>query len=113
MDWVLDLERARAFLAEAVTPHRFLSACSPNQGELYALVDRVVLLTAPLSLISERLETRTNNTFGNTEDERLRALEIAAQIEPMLRRGATDVIDTSASLRSVVDRLIQMADDSG
>ncbi len=113
LDWMLDLERARAFFAEAATPHRFLSVCSPNQGELYTLVDRVVLLTAPLPLISERLQTRTNNPFGSTEDERLRALQIAAQIEPLLRGGATDVIDTSASLRSVVDQLIQIADDSG
>lgn len=57
-------------------------------------------------MIAKRLTTRTNNPFGQDPAELARALALQAEIEPLLRRSATHVIDTSMSLDEVVGEVL-------
>jgi len=84
-----------------------------NQGELYHRCDAVILLTAPQALIFERLQTRTSNEYGKTSIERAKIAQEIRDVEPLLRAGATHVIDASAPLAEVVAAVEHIARDRG
>ncbi|MBH0110512.1 AAA family ATPase [Salinibacterium sp. NG22] len=73
-----------------------------NQGQLYHRFDAVVLLTAPQTVILERLQSRTSSDYGKSPAERLKVEQEISDVEPLLRAGATHVIDASAALGDVV-----------
>jgi dephospho-CoA kinase len=106
MDWVWNVPKVAALLDAAGPEPLFVSGCSPNQGAFSSRFDRVVLLTAPTEVIRDRLAIRTSNDFGNDPAELERALALIAEIEPLLRRAADTVIDTSAPLEEVVARVL-------
>lgn len=89
--------------------HLFVAATAANQGKFYREFDAVVLLTAPLDVILDRLATRTTNRFGKTEYERQRVVRDASTVEPLLRRGATNELDARVSLAALADALEQLA----
>src|SRR5262245_37952453 len=101
-------------IAELLDQHdegvSFLSGCVANQGKFYPRFDAVVLLSAPVDVILERVGSRVTNTFGKSESERGRILDDLATYEPRLRAGATTEIDTRAPMDEVVDALEQIAD---
>ncbi len=88
----------------------FISGCVANQGRFYPRFDAVVLLTAPASVILERVATRTTNAFGKSDAQRERILHDLATVEPLLRAHATAEIDTRAPLDEVVDALERIAE---
>jgi hypothetical protein len=87
----------------------FISGCVSNQGRFYPRFDAVVLLSAPASVILERVAGRESNAFGRPVTERERILDDLAKVEPLLRAGATAEIDTRAPLPEVVDALERIA----
>ena len=89
----------------------FVSGCVSNQGKFYARFDAVVLLSAPAEVILARVVDRESNVFGKRAAERERILDDLANVEPLLRAGATAEIDTRAALDEVVDALERIADD--
>jgi dephospho-CoA kinase len=109
MDWVWNLEAVGTLLDTVSGRPLFLSGCSPNQGQVYPRFDRMVLLTAPTETIVERLSTRTTNDFGKNPHELANTLAIIAEIEPLLRRSADLVIDTTAPLDEVVRQVLSAA----
>jgi hypothetical protein len=56
-------------------------------------------------VILERVAGRGSNTFGKKLAEQERILEDLANVEPLLRAGATAEIDTRAPLDEVADAL--------
>ncbi len=88
----------------------FIAGCVSNQGKFYPRFDAVVLLTAPADVILERVAGRETNGFGKRAAERDRILSDLAEVEPLLRAGASAEIDTRAPLDEVVDALETIAD---
>lgn len=80
-------------------------------GKSAALVElarrghRVVDTTSLLS----RLATRTTNPYGKTAEQRATVLREVAEIEPLLRAGATVEIDTRHPVTQVADTLEALA----
>ena len=72
----------------------FVSGCVANQGRFYPRFDAVVLLSASSDVVLRRVAERETNDFGKTDDERARILRDLAEVEPLLRAGATIEIDT-------------------
>ena len=87
----------------------FIGGTVRNQGRFTGSFDAVVLLTAPLDLLLERIRTRGTNDFGKADDERRAIIRDHRETEPLLRAGATHVVDAAAPLDEVVDRLIEIA----
>lgn len=81
---------------------QFVAGTVANQGAFYDRFDAVVLLSAPLEVMLERLATRTGNGFGKHPVERPRVVADHATVEPLLRRRATVEIDTRRPLHEVV-----------
>jgi broad-specificity NMP kinase len=100
-------------IALLLSQHRdgllFVSGCVANQGKFYPQFDAVVLLHAPANVILEHVGGRDTNAFGKSEEERERILQDLANVEPLLRRGATAEIDTRAPLGEVVHELERIA----
>lgn len=108
LDWVWREDRIRDLLATDDTGVLFLGGCSPNQGLFYPRFDHIILLTVPAGVIVERLATRTTNPFGKRLEEVGRTLDLIRTVEPLLRRGAGHVIDTSIPLDRVVAEVLRI-----
>jgi dephospho-CoA kinase len=87
----------------------FLAGSVANQGRFYPRFHAVVLLSAPEDVVLERIATRTPTDFGKREAERRAILSDLRSVEPLLRAGATVVIDTRAPVPEVADRLETIA----
>ena len=94
-EWMLDPVAFAALLAEPRSAPLFVSACCRNQQDFRDSFDVVVLLTAPAPVILGRLVDRTSNPYGKHPRERDEVVANLAAVEPLLRRTADVVIDTS------------------
>jgi shikimate kinase len=98
-------DRVAALLAEDDGRPLFVSGCVPNQGVFYDRFDAVVLLSAPVDVILDRIATRTSNGFGKSPEERSRVLADLAETEPLLRATCTHEVDAARPLHEVVAAL--------
>jgi shikimate kinase len=112
-DWAWREDRMQDLLSTEDTDVLFVSGCAENMPKFFPQFNLIVLLSAPASVIVERLRTRTTNQYGKRPDEVARVLSLVENIEPRLRRAAGYEIDTSAPLEEVVVTLLDLAfDDS-
>lgn len=80
-----------------------------NQGDFYDCFDHVVLLSAPLDILLERVSSRTTNPYGRTTSEQAEIAQYVQTVEPLLRKRATIELDGQASiseLAGAVEELI-------
>jgi len=87
----------------------FVQGTVANQGVFYDRFDAIVLLTAPLEVLLHRVSTRPAGDFGAAPADRDKIAADRAEVEPLLRRGATHEIDTTASVTDVADELARIA----
>lgn len=102
-------EPVAALLDELRPGPVFLAGCASNQGRFRDRFDAVVLLSVPLDVLVDRLDSRTTNRFGKAPAERRRVLEDLRVVEPLLRATATDEIDATRPLGEVVAALEAVA----
>lgn len=107
-DWVWREDRIQDLLSTEDTDVLFLSGCAENIPKFFPQLDLIVLLSAPASVIVERLRTRTTNQYGKRPDEVARVLGLVESVEPLLRRAAGYEIDTSVPLEEVVATLLRL-----
>ena len=91
-------------LAQETDGPSFFAGCSEEQIGLP--FDYRVLLTAPRSVLIERLRSRTGNSYGSHGAELAQVLADLAEVEPLLRRSADLVLTTTAPPPQVADRLL-------
>lgn len=107
-DWAWR-EDAISSLLEREHDQLFVAGCKTNQGKFYPRFDHVVLLSAPVDIILERVSTRSTNPYGHSDAERREIVRYLADVEPRLRATATMEIDASAPLSEVVAQLERLA----
>jgi shikimate kinase len=107
-DLVWREDRINDLLATEDAEMLFVSGTVSNQGKFYRQFDHVVLLSAPTPVIVERLAARTNNPYGKHPDELAQILGYIETVEPLLRRGASVEVDTSAPLDQVVETILRL-----
>jgi dephospho-CoA kinase len=107
---VWDLEQITALIDRHETGWLFIAGCVANQGMVYDRFDAVVLLSAPVDVILERVANRAN-PFGSRAADRTKIANDLATFEPLLRAGADREIVTTASIPEVVAALEQVARD--
>jgi len=108
LDWVWHEDRIQSLLSIEDGDVLFLAGTAANQGRFYPQFDHIVLLSAPVSVIVERLTTRTNNPYGTTPRSLARVLDHLKTVEPRLRNIAGHEIDTSAPLEKVVESVLHL-----
>ena len=104
-------ERVVELLAGEDGPSLYVSGTVSNQGRFYDRFDAVVLLSAPASVLLNRLERRTTNPFGKTAAQRELVLRYLAEVEPLLRRSCTHEIDAGQPLDDVITQLAELGRD--
>jgi dephospho-CoA kinase len=108
-DWVWREDRVQDLLSMEDADVLFISGCASNQVKFYAQFDHIVLLSAPVPLLLERLATRTTNSFGKHPDEVAQVLYYQRTVEPRLRMVAAIELDTSAPVDELLAAVLALA----
>lgn len=64
-EWLWHEERLDQLLSTEDADVLFFGGCASNQGKFRHRFDHIVLLSAPLDVMFERLRTRTNNSLAS------------------------------------------------
>jgi shikimate kinase len=107
-DWVWREDRVRTLLSRPEDRTLFIGGCAENMGQLFPLIDAVVLLSAPVATIMERLRTRSPGSYGSVAEERRRVSDLISTIEPLLRKSADYEIDTRRPIHATVDEILRL-----
>jgi len=79
-------------------PDVVIAGTVDNQGDFYDRFDHVVLLSAPVDILIERVSSRTTNPYGRTAAEQAEIAYYVQAVEPLLRKTATIELDGQASI---------------
>ena len=88
----------------------FVAGCEENQAKFHPQFDDIVLLSAPLETLIERLATRTTNPYGKAPEQLRRFLDDVETVEPLLRRVASHEVRTTVSLNDVVTTVLRLVE---
>lgn len=105
-EWLWREDRIAELLASEEGGVLFVSGCMSNQGKFYDRFHAVVLLSAPLEVILERLASRTTNDYGKRPGELDLIRFHLETVEPLLRATCTHELDASKPLDDIVDALV-------
>lgn len=106
-DWVWREDRVRALLSKPGDGMLFISGCAENMEQLFPLIDAIILLSAPVATIMERLATRSTG-YGRVAEERRKVTHLISTIEPLLRKSADYEIDTRRPIHATVDEILRI-----
>jgi broad-specificity NMP kinase len=110
-EWIWKEDRVRDLLEESKGDLLFVSGCAENQVQFHPQFAAIILLSAPVDVVVDRLNTRTTNDFGKDPDELANVIHYIDTFEPRLRRVASHEIVTISPLHEVVDAVIEIAAD--
>jgi RNase adaptor protein for sRNA GlmZ degradation len=82
-----------------------ISGTVENQVRFYDLLEHVVLLSAPLEVLLQRVTERTNNPYGKTRAQRDEIAGYVQTVEPLLRRRATVELDGRLPVAELADAI--------
>jgi len=103
LDGGWDVPRMDQLLARH--PDVIVSGTVENQGQFYDRFEHVVLLSAPLPVLIDRVSRRTNNPYGGTPEQRAEIAQYVQTVEPLLRRGATLELDGQQPVFELADAI--------
>jgi shikimate kinase len=105
-DGTWDEPRMAALLAGATRV--VVSGTVTNQGRFYDRFDHVVLLSAPLGVLLDRVAKRSNNPYGKTAEHQQEIGHYLGEVEPLLRRSATAELDGRRPVGELADIVEQL-----
>lgn len=79
-----------------------VSGTVENQGRFYDRFHHIVLLSAPLGVLLQRVRHRAN-PYGRTPEQQAEITEYVRTVEPLLRRGATTELDGRREISELAD----------
>ncbi|MFK4790528.1 AAA family ATPase [Microbacterium sp. ZW T5_56] len=79
-----------------------VSGTVENQGRFYDRFDAVVLLSAPVEVLIDRVMRRSNNPYGRSASDQAAIRRHVAEIEPLLRAGADLELDARLPVEALV-----------
>ena len=88
----------------------FLAGCEENQTKFHPQFDHIVLLSAPIDVLIDRLATRTNNSYGKAPEELRGFIDDLETVEPLLRKVAHHEVRTTAPPNEVVAAILRLVD---
>jgi dephospho-CoA kinase len=98
-----------ALLATEDADVLFLAGCEENQVRFHPQFDHIILLSAPVKTMLQRLGARTSNPYGKAPGDLDRVLSDTQNIEPLLRQAADHEISTTIPLHDVVTGVLRLA----
>jgi broad-specificity NMP kinase len=104
-----DVARLQKLMGELLSERLFVSGCSEDQVALYPQFSKIILLSAPKSVIAQRLACRTGNSYGKRVTELEEVMRNLDEIEPLLRKSATHEIVTTQPIGAVVEAILDIS----
>ncbi|RBY80431.1 ATP-binding protein [Blastococcus sp. TF02-09] len=92
----------------ATRPEVVVSGTVDNQGSFYDRFEHVVLLSAPLDVLLERVRTRQDNPYGRSVEQQAEIARYLNEVEPLLRRGAGLELDGRRPVAELADVLEEL-----
>jgi len=89
-------------------PDVVIAGTVDNQGDFYDRFDHVVLLSAPVDILIERVSSRTTNPYGRTAAEQAEIAYYVQTVEPLLRKTATIELDGQTSISELADAVAEL-----
>ena len=89
----------------ASTASIVVSGAVENQGRFYDRFEHVVLLSAPVDVLLQRVSSRTTNPYGTSPADQEEIRRYVTEVEPLLRRGADIELDGRRPLAELADEL--------
>ncbi len=80
-----------------------VSGTVPNQVRFYDRFEYVVLFSAPLGVLLDRVTRRENNPYGKTVEQQKDIQRNPAEVEPLMRRGASMELDGRRTVTDFAD----------
>lgn len=99
-----------ALLVTEDTDVLFVAGCEQNQAQFHSQFDHIILLSAPLEVLTQRLAGRTSNPYGKTPEELSRIIDDLETVEPLLRQVAGHEVRTTIPLNEVVTTILRLVD---
>ena len=113
-DWIEVVEGERLWREDAIAAlleqpgDLVLAGTVSNQGRFYDRFAGVVLLTVPIERALRRIDSRTNNDWGKRAADRTAIERDFAEVEPLLRAGATLVLDGRRPVPESTDAIVAL-----
>ncbi|NYF17891.1 shikimate kinase [Microbacterium sp. AK009] len=98
-----DEERMARLLA--TREHVVVSGTAENQGLFRDRFAHIVLLSAPIEVLLERVRRRTDNPYGKTPEQQDDIRRYTIEVEPLLRRSATLELDGRRPVSELADEV--------
>ena len=86
----------------------FLAGCEENQVQFHPQFDHIILLSAPIETMLQRLGARTSNPYGKAPGDLDRVISDTQNIKPLLRQAADHEISTTMPLHDVVTGILRL-----
>lgn len=111
-EWILREDQIRSVIAKCRKSSIFISGCCSNQANLYPLFDYIVLLSASLETILNRVAERTSNPYGKTSEERNEIIWNYENIQPLLQENVHFELNTEVmTTEEITMLLIELSDN--
>ncbi len=104
-DYLLDITRITQLIQTDAHKHLFFAGTAVNQKEIYAQLDWVITLTAPLEVMRARLLARTTNPFGKKEEEWQKIIADKERFEPLIIQSSHLTIATDQPLEQTLQKI--------
>ena len=86
-----------------------VSGTVDNQGRFYHHFHHIILLSAPIGVLVDRVVNRSNNPYGKTPAQQAEIERYVREVEPLLRKGSTMTLDGRrpvGELANIVEQLL-------
>lgn len=104
-DFKLDTNRIVNFIQTTLHKNIFFAGTAINQGGIYPYLDFVITLTAPLEIMKERINKRTDNSFGKSEYEWEKIVSDKENFESLIVKSSDLAICTDKPISDVVKEI--------
>jgi shikimate kinase len=85
--------------------HVVVSGTAENQGRFAGRFEHVVLLSAPIEVLLDRVARRTGNPYGRTTQQQDEIRAYAVEVEPLLRLMAHVELDGRRPVAELADAI--------
>jgi shikimate kinase len=102
-DGMWDQTRMDKLLAE--NPDLVVSGTVENQGTFYDRFDHIVLLSAPIQVLLDRVQQRSHNPYGRSIEQQAEIRHYTRTVEPLLRKGSTLELDAQRPVSELADAI--------
>jgi dephospho-CoA kinase len=108
-DWLLNEQKLVDILGPTKKNSLIISGCCSNQAKFYKSFDYIVLLTASIETILDRVTNRKSNTYGQNMKERNEIIWNFKNIQPLLKEKADIEYDTEKlNIDQITDALTDL-----